>query len=189
MLVATDGRFYTIGADKLPGGRGMGEPVRLIIDLSQDDDIVDLFVAKAGAKRVVASSDGRGFVVAEDDALAQTRSGKQVLVLDAPATAQATARVEGDLLAVVGHNRKLLVFPVSELPEMGRGKGVILQRYRKNDLTAGLSDVATFDGAQGLSWRDPAGRTPQRAGDRHLERRPRHNGRRRPARLPEGQSV
>ncbi|MEL6317622.1 MAG: DNA topoisomerase IV subunit A, partial [Pseudomonadota bacterium] len=159
MVVASDGRFYTLGADKLPGGRGMGEPVRLMIDLGQEDDIVDLFVAQAGAKRVIASSDGRGFVVAEDDALAQTRSGKQILVLDGAARAQATARVSGDLLAVVGRNRKMLVFPVAELPEMTRGKGVILQRYKKGDLLSGLSDVAVFDAASGVTWRDPAGRT------------------------------
>ena len=160
MVFASNGRFYTLGCDKLPGGRGMGEPVRLMVDLDQEDEIVDLFVYKPGAKRVVASSDGKGFVVAEDDALAQTRSGKQVLVADGPNLAKASARVEGDLLAVVGDNRKMLVFPISELPEMGRGKGVILQRYKQAGMIQiGLSDLKTFDSQEGVSWRDPAGRT------------------------------
>ena len=155
MLFATNGRFYTLTCDRLPGGRGMGEPVRLMVDMSQEDDIVDLFLHDPQAKRLVVASDGRGFVAPEADAVAQTRAGKQVLVVDAPARAQASARVEGDMVAVVGENRRMLVFPLSELPEMSRGKGVYLQRYRKG----GLSDVATFPAAQGLSWKDPAGRT------------------------------
>ena len=168
MIFASNGRFYTLGCDKLPGGRGMGEPVRLMVDLDQEDEIVDLFVYKAGAKRVVASSDGKGFVVAEDDAVAQTRSGKQVLVTDGPNLAKASARIEGDLLAVVGDNRKMLVFPVSELPERGRGKGVILQRYRQAGMIpVGLSDLKTFHSEEGVSWRDPAGRTRTEANTDH----------------------
>ena len=155
MLFATNGRFYTLGCDRLPGGRGMGEPVRLMIDLAQEDDIVDLFLHDPKAKRLVVASDGRGFVAPEADAVAQTRAGKQVLVVDAPARAQASTRVAGDMVAVVGENRRMLVFPLSELPEMSRGKGVYLQRYRKG----GLSDIATFPASQGLSWKDPAGRT------------------------------
>ncbi|MEO1293446.1 MAG: DNA topoisomerase IV subunit A [Pseudomonadota bacterium] len=159
MLFATNGRFYTIGCDKLPGGRGMGEPVRLMVDLGQEDELVELFVHKPGAKRVVASSDGKGFIVAEEDALAQTRSGKQVLVVDDGARARVSSRIEGDMLAVVANNRKILLFPVAELPEMGRGKGVILQKLKSAKGTAELSDLKTFDRASGLSWLDPAGRT------------------------------
>ncbi|MEL6977910.1 MAG: DNA topoisomerase IV subunit A [Pseudomonadota bacterium] len=155
LLFATNGRFYTLSCDKLPGGRGMGEPVRLMIDLGEGDDIVDLFKPETGAKRLVASSDGRGFVLGEDDVIAQTRAGKQALVVEAPAVAKASARVRGDQVAVVGENRKMLVFPLSDLPEMTRGKGVILQRYKKG----GLSDVMVFAEASGLSWSDPAGRT------------------------------
>ena len=155
LLFATNGRFYTLSCDKLPGGRGMGEPVRLMIDLGEGDDIVELFKPQAGAKRVVVSSDGRGFVAPEGELVAQTRSGKQVLTVASPVVAKASARVAGDSVAVVGENRKMLVFPVGELPEMTRGKGVILQKYKKG----GLSDVASFDSATGLSWSDPAGRT------------------------------
>ncbi|MCI4663188.1 MAG: DNA topoisomerase IV subunit A [Neomegalonema sp.] len=155
LLFATNGRFYTIGCDKLPSGRGMGEPLRLTIDLGEGDDIVDLFVPEKGAKRLVASSDGRGFVALEDEVMAQTRAGRQVLAPTAPATARASARIQGDMVAIVGENRKMLAFPVAELPEMNRGKGVILQRYKQG----GLSDVASYQGAAGLSWQDPAGRT------------------------------
>ena len=155
LLFATNGRFYTLGCDKLPSGRGMGEPLRLSIDLGETEDIVDLFVPQKGAKRLVASSDGRGFIAPEDEVMAQTRAGKQVLTVAAPVIARATARIAGDMVAIAGENRKVLVFPASELPEMTRGKGVILQRFKKG----GLSDVASFESAVGLSWLDPAGRT------------------------------
>ncbi|MEO1330100.1 MAG: DNA topoisomerase IV subunit A [Pseudomonadota bacterium] len=154
MLFASNGRFYTLETSKLPGGRGMGEPVRLMIDLGEGDDLVDLFVHEPGAKRLVASSDGNGFVVAEADAVAQTRAGKQVLAAKAPATALVAAKVEGDTVVSVGENRKMLVFPLSELPEMGRGKGVRLQKFAQG----GLADVRVVDGAAGVSWSDPAGR-------------------------------
>ncbi len=156
MVFGSNGRVYTLPCDKLPGGRGMGEPVRLMIDLGEADAIVALWVADPNGKRVLASSDGRGFVAAEADLMAQTRTGKQALSVDGyKVRAQAAAKVVGDLVAVVGENRKMLVFPVAELPEMARGKGVILQRYKQG----GLSDLATCDGAAGLSWQDPAGRT------------------------------
>ena len=148
LIFATNGRFYTIGVDKLPGGRGFGEPVRLMIDLPNDQDIVDLQVYHAGRKLVVVSSDGRGFVVSEDDVLAQTKNGKQVLNVGGESEAAACTRVEGDMLALIGENRKLLVLPVEELPEMTRGRGVILQRYKGG----GLSDVTTFARAEGLTW-------------------------------------
>ncbi len=149
VLFATNGRFYTIGCDKLPGGRGHGEPVRLMLDMGEEGDVVALFVHQPEAKLVVASSDGRGFVTDEDGVIAATRNGRQVLNLGKGAEAQACARVEGETLAVIGENRKLIVFPVKELPVMGRGRGVILQRYKDG----GLSDVSVFTKKEGLSWR------------------------------------
>ncbi|MCH7794715.1 MAG: DNA topoisomerase IV subunit A, partial [Proteobacteria bacterium] len=151
---ATNGRFYTIGVDKLPGGRGFGEPVRLMIDLPNDQDIVDLQVYRAGQKLVVASSDGRGFVVSEDDILAQTKNGKQVLNVSGDVEAVACTRVGGDMLALVGENRKLLILPIEDVPEMTRGRGVILQRYKDG----GLSDITTFERAAGLTWTMTGGR-------------------------------
>ena len=155
LVFATDGRIFTLGCDKLPGGRGHGEPVRLIIDLPNDQEIVDLLVHTPGAKRLIASSAGRGFVVAEDDVLASTRNGRQVLNLGKGETAQAFVPVTGDHVAVIGRNRKLLVFPLTEMPEMGRGKGVMLQRYKDG----GMADVKTFTAADGLTWTGPSGRT------------------------------
>jgi topoisomerase-4 subunit A len=148
ILFATNGRFYTLGCDRLPPGRGHGEPVRLMIDLSNDHDIVALMVHRPGRKLLVASSDGRGFIAAEDGVIAQTRGGRQVLNVRGDVEAHACVPVEGDHVAVIGENRKLLVFPVADLPEMGRGRGVRLQSYRDG----GLSDIATFDLAAGLSW-------------------------------------
>jgi topoisomerase-4 subunit A len=148
ILFATNGRFYTLGCDGLPPGRGHGEPVRLMIDLSNDHDIVALMVHRPGRKLLMASTDGRGFIVAEDGVIAQTRGGRQVLNVRGDVEAQACVPVEGDHVAVIGENRKLLVFPLSELPEMGRGRGVRLQSYRDG----GLSDIATFALAAGLSW-------------------------------------
>ena len=149
LLLGTNGRFYTLGVDKLPGGRGHGEPIRLMIDLGNDQDIVSLFVHKPERKLLVASSDGRGFVVPEAEVVAQTRAGKQVLNLGEAAEAQACAVVEGDHVAVVGDNRKLIVFKLDEVPEMTRGRGVILQKYKDG----GLSDVKVFRLKDGLAWR------------------------------------
>ena len=155
LVFGSNGRFYTLSAANLPGGRGMGEPLRLMVDLPNEAEIVDLFIHKPGRKLLVASSAGDGFVVAEDDVLAQTRTGKQVLNVRGDVTARVCTTVEGDHVACVGENRKVLVFPVEELPEMGRGKGVRLQKYKDG----GLSDATTFTLADGLSWLDPAGRT------------------------------
>ncbi len=157
LLFANNGRVYTILATNLPGGRGMGEPVRLMVDVPNEVEIVDLFVHQPGAKLVVASSAGDGFVVPEGDVLAQTRAGKQVLNVKDPAKALVITRIkEGDdHVACVGENRKVLVFPLEELPEMGRGKGVRLQKYKDG----GLSDARSFNLSEGLSWKDPAGRT------------------------------
>jgi topoisomerase-4 subunit A len=155
LLIAANGRFYTLLGANMPGGRGMGEPVRLMIDLPNDTEINDLTIFRPGEKLLVASSAGDGFIVPSDEVLAQTRSGKQVLtVRDGVHTAVVRA-VQGDHVAVVGENRKMLVFPLSELPEMAKGKGVRLQKYKDG----GLSDAITFALADGLSWKDPAGRT------------------------------
>ncbi len=149
LVFATNGRFYTVGVDKLPGGRGHGEPLRLMIDLGNEHDFVQLMVHDPQRRLLVASSDGRGFVVPEKDVAAQTRNGKQVLNLSGKAEAAACATVEGDYVAVVGENRKLLVFPLEELPEMTRGRGVKLQSYKDG----GLSDAKTFTREQGLTWK------------------------------------
>ena len=155
IVAGSNGRFFTVLGANLPGGRGMGEPVRLIIDLPNEAEIVDIFTAKAGRKLLVASSDGDGFVVEEDDVIAQTRAGKQVLNVKDGVVLKVVKPVAGDHVAVVGENRKVLVFAIDELPEMGRGKGVRLQKYKDG----GLSDATTFALAEGLSWLDPAGRT------------------------------
>jgi topoisomerase-4 subunit A len=149
VLLGTNGRFYTIGGDKLPGGRGHGEPVRLMIDLGNDHDVVGLFKHVPGRKLLVASSDGRGFVVPEDEVIAQTRTGKQVLNVSGGVEARTCSVVEGDSVAVVGENHKLIIFPLDELPEMTRGRGVKLQSYKDG----GLSDAKTFVLDEGLTWK------------------------------------
>jgi len=155
LLIAESGRFFTLIGANLPGGRGMGEPVRLMVDLPNDAGITDLMIFRPGERLLVASSAGDGFVVPAEELLAQTRAGKQVLTLrDGNRTAVCTP-VRGDSVAVVGDNRKLLVFPLADLPEMARGKGVRLQKYKDG----GLSDAITFALAEGLAWKDPAGRT------------------------------
>jgi topoisomerase-4 subunit A len=155
LAFASNGRFYTLGADKLPGGRGQGEPVRLMVDMPNEADIIALFIHRPGNRVMVASSAGDGFIVAEADVIAQTRSGKQVLNVKDGARAVLCRPVTGDHVAVVGENRKLLIFPLADLPEMTRGKGVRLQKYKDG----GLSDALCFPIELGLSWRDPAGRT------------------------------
>ncbi|MGC9418409.1 MAG: DNA topoisomerase IV subunit A [Rhodovulum sp.] len=155
LVFGANGRFYTLPVAQLPGGRGMGEPVRLMVDLPNDVEIVALMIYRAGQKLLVASTAGDGFVVAADEVLAQTRAGKQALNVKAPVSARVCKPVTGDHVACVGENRKVLVFPLAELPEMARGKGVRLQKYKDG----GLSDAITFTLAEGLSWRDPAGRT------------------------------
>ncbi len=161
LLFATNGRVYTLSCDKLPGGRGFGEPVRLSIDLPNDQDIVELLVYRGeeqdGERRLlVASSDGRGFVVPQREVVAQTKNGKQVLNL-APGAEAAVCRpvAEGDdSVAVIGENRKLLVFPLEQLTEMTRGRGTTLQKYKDG----GLADAKTFKLAEGLTWAAGAGR-------------------------------
>jgi topoisomerase-4 subunit A len=155
LVFATNGRFYTLDAAKLPGGRGHGEPIRLFIDLEQDGDLVSVFRYQGGRKLLVASVQGRGFVVAEDDCLANTRKGKQVLNVKAPDAARAVTVVGGELVASIGENRKLVIFPLEQVPEMGRGRGVRLQRFKDG----GLSDIKTFKAVDGLTWIDAGGRT------------------------------
>jgi topoisomerase-4 subunit A len=155
LVFGANGRFYTISASTLPGGRGMGEPLRLMVDLPNEAEILEIMIHKPGRKLLVASSAGDGFIVPEDDVIAQTRSGKQVLNVRGDTRALICKPTFGDTVAVVGENRKVLVFPLDELPEMGRGKGVRLQKYKDG----GLSDATTFVMEAGLSWLDPAGRT------------------------------
>ena len=154
MIFATNGRFYTIEGSKLPGGRGHGEPVRLFIDLDQAGDLVAAFTLVGGRKFLVASHQGKGFVVAEDECVANTRKGKQVLNVKMPDEARAMAPVEGELVVAIGENRKMVIFGLDQLPEMARGSGVRLQRYKDG----GLSDAKTFKAGDGLTWTDTAGR-------------------------------
>ena len=153
-LFATNGRFYTLDAQKLPGGRGHGDPIRMTIDMEGDANIVSMFVQKGGRKFLVASGDGQGFVVNEDDCVANTRKGKQVLNVTAPNEAVAIATVSGDTVAVIGSNHKMVIFPLEQVPEMARGRGVRLQKYSGGK----LSDVMTFTAKDGMSWKDSAGR-------------------------------
>ncbi|HEX4890042.1 MAG TPA: DNA topoisomerase IV subunit A [Alphaproteobacteria bacterium] len=154
ILFATNGRFYTLRCDKLPGGRGHGEPVRLMIDLDNDHEIVTILVHDPARSLLVASSDGHGFIVAESEVVAATRNGKQVLNVSGDVEAMVCTPAVGDFVAVVGENRKLLLFPRNELPVMTRGKGVILQRYKDG----GLSDAKVFTWKEGLTWQDRSGR-------------------------------
>jgi topoisomerase-4 subunit A len=154
LVFATNGRFYTLDAAKLPGGRGHGEPVRLFLDMEQDTDLITVFRHQGGRKFLVASTGGRGFVVAEDECVANTRKGKQVLNVKPGDGACAITAVDGDTVATIGENRKMVIFPLNQVPEMTRGAGVRLQRYKDG----GLSDVTTFGAKEGLSWFDGAGR-------------------------------
>jgi topoisomerase IV subunit A len=154
LMFATNGRFYTIEAGKLPGGRGHGEPVRLFIDLEQESDLVSVFPTVGGRKFLVASREGRGFIVPEDECIANTRKGKQILNVTMPDEACAVTVADGELVAAIGENRKMIVFPVEQVPEMVRGRGVRLQRYKER----GLSDIKVFRAEVGLTWTDSAGR-------------------------------
>jgi topoisomerase-4 subunit A len=152
LVFATNGRFYMIPGEKLPRGRGDGENLKMLVDMGNEAEVVELMLFKGGRKFLVAASDGRGFVVPEDDVVAQTRAGKQVLNVGEGITARAVTLVEGDTVAVIGKNRKLLLFPLTELPEMGRGRGVTLQKSKGGE----LDDVRTFALEQGwpVGFRD-----------------------------------
>ena len=147
----TNGRFYTITCDKLPPGRGFGEPVRLMVDLPNDSDVAALMVYNPEAKLLVASEDGRGFIVPEKDVLAQTKNGKQVLNVDEKTEAKICIRLkpEDNHIATIGTNRKMLVFPLDQIPEMTKGKGVILQKFKDGR----LGDARTFNLKAGLTYR------------------------------------
>jgi topoisomerase-4 subunit A len=153
MMFSTDGRFFTLDCSKLPGGRGNGEAIRSFIDLPPEADLVEMFVHKEGRKLLLAATSGHGFVTGEDEAVAMTKAGKRVMNVKTPGEAVVCAFVEGDSVAVIGENRKLLIFPLSEVPELARGQGVYLQRYKDG----GLLDAASFTWKEGL--RDENGRT------------------------------
>jgi topoisomerase IV subunit A len=148
VLFATNGKAFTLKADAIPRGRGDGQPVRLMLDLTNEDAVVTMFVHREGLRYLVAASDGKGFLVKGEELLAEKRTGKQVLNVDAPAEAAICAPAEGDSIAVIGENRKLLIFPIDQVPEMTRGRGVQLQSYRDG----GLADAKVFTRKEGLSW-------------------------------------
>ena len=155
LLFATNGRFYSLDVAKLPGGRGHGEPIRMFIDMEQDAAIVSLFANKGERRFLIASSEGQGFIVKEEDCVSNTRKGKQVLNVEMPNEARAITTVAGDTVAVIGTNHKMVLFALDQVPEMARGRGVRLQKYSGGSM---LSDVAVFDSKAGLAWKDSAGR-------------------------------
>jgi len=161
ILFATDGRFFTLDCAKLPGGRGLGDPIRDHIELGPDQDIVATIVHRPGRKLVLASTSGHGFVTAEDDVIAMKRTGKQVMNVVAPFEAAVCTPAQGDHLAVIGENRKLLLFPLGEAPELARGRGVILQRYKDG----GLLDARTFVWKEGLKDQNNRAWTPDELKD------------------------
>lgn len=165
LVFTTGGKFYTIGADRLPGGRGHGEPIRIIVDMENDQDIVTAFVHDPKRKLLLVSHQGNGFIVVEEEVVANTRKGKQVMNVKTPDEAARCLTLSGDHLAIVGENRKMLVFPLAEIPEMARGKGVRLQKYKDG----GVLDLKTFAIEAGLSWQDSADRTFVKTHDELIE--------------------
>ncbi|GHB36947.1 DNA topoisomerase 4 subunit A [Pseudovibrio japonicus] len=161
LIFTSGGKFYTLGADKLPGGRGHGEPIRLMLDMDETQEIVSAFVHEPERKLLMSTDGAYGFVVQEKDVIANTRKGKQVLNVTAPAKAVLCVPAIGDYVAVIGHNRKLLTFPLAQIAVMTRGRGVRLQRYRDG----GISDIKTFDSEEGLTWTDASGRVFKRTLD------------------------
>ena len=155
LVYAPSGKVYTIDPSKLPGGRGFGDPVRLLVDIDEGAEIVTAWQHKAGQKLLFASSAGRGFIALSDDTIANTRKGRQVLNLDERELARFVVPVEGDYVAAIGENRKLLCFRLSEMVEMSRGKGVRIQKYKDG----GMADIKAFKLSEGLTWKDTAGRT------------------------------
>jgi topoisomerase IV subunit A len=155
LVFSTGGKFFTLGADRLPGGRGHGEPIRLMVEMDEAQDVVSAFVHKPGRNLLLSTNEARGFVVSESDVIANTRKGKQVLNLTAPTEATLCVEAAGDQVAIIGENRKLLVFPLAQIPQMGRGRGVRLQRYKDGN----ISDVRIFKKEDGLTWTDSSGRS------------------------------
>ncbi len=154
LVLTSNGKVFTIEASKLPGGRGFGDPVRLMADIEETAEVVAVWPAVAGVKYIIASSGDRGFVVPGDELIANTRKGKQILNVDGGEPAAHIVMVNGDYVAIIGQNRKLLTFPLAQMPEMNRGKGVRLQRFKDG----GISDIKTFNLAEGLTWRSSDGR-------------------------------
>lgn len=165
LLITTGGKVYTLGGDKLPGGRGHGEPLRIMIDMENDQDVLTAFVHDANRKLLIASTAGNGFIVAENEIVANTRKGKQVMNVGMPDETKLVVPVSGDHVAVVGENRKMVVFPLEQVPEMTRGKGVRLQRYKDG----GISDLKCFAIADGLTWEDSAARVFTKNKDELIE--------------------
>ncbi|MBS3649244.1 DNA topoisomerase IV subunit A [Pseudaminobacter sp. 19-2017] len=165
LFFTTGGKFYTVAADRLPGGRGHGEPIRIIVDMENDQDIVTAFVHDGSRKLLLVSRDGNGFVVPEAEVVANTRKGKQVMNVKTPDESRRCVPVSGDHVAIVGENRKMLVFPLAQVPELTRGKGVRLQRYKDG----GTLDVKLFAIGQGLTWQDSSGRTFTRSKEELVE--------------------
>ena len=155
LVLATNGKVFTLEAAKIPGGRGHGEPIRLMADIDAGEDVFAVIAWRAGAKMLVAATDGRGFLASQDDMVGGTRKGKAFLVVDPPAKTRLLVPALGDHVAIIGENRKLLVFPLAQLAEMSRGKGVRLQKYKDG----GISDAKVFAMADGLTWKDTSGRT------------------------------
>ncbi len=165
LLVTTGGKVYTLGADKLPGGRGHGEPLRIMVDMENDQDVLTAFVHDPQRKLLIASTAGNGFVVPETEMIANTRKGKQIMNVTMPDEAKLVVPVSGDHVAVVGENRKMIVFPLAQVPEMSRGKGVRLQKFKDG----GISDIRCFAIADGLTWVDTAGRSFMKSKDELIE--------------------
>lgn len=165
IIVSTGGKFFTIAANDLPGGRGHGEPIRILVDMDNDQDILTAFVFKPDEKLLLVSHMGNGFIASGSDIVATTRKGKQIMNVKLPDETKLCIPVNGDHVAIVGENRKLLIFPLSEIPEMSRGKGVRLQRYKDG----GVSDINTFNLSDGLNWRDTADRTFTKQADELVE--------------------
>ena len=159
IVAATGGRFYTLAADRLPGGRGHGEPIKLMVDMDDAEVVVSVFVHKPDRRLLVVSSDGGGFLVAEAGVVANTRKGRQIMNLSADGELYRCVSASGDTVAILGENRKLLIFPLAQVAEMPRGKGVRLQRYKDG----GVADVRVFAAAQGLGWQDSSGRNFNRS--------------------------
>ena len=154
LVMATNGKVFTLDAAKLPGGRGQGEPIRLLVDIEEGEDIVAAFIYTADAKMLVVASDGRGFLVSQNDMTSSTRKGRALLSVDPPARAALIKPANGTHVATIGENRKMLIFPIDQIPEMARGKGVRLQRYKDG----GIADAKVFHLNDGLAWQDSAGR-------------------------------
>ena len=155
LVLASDGRVFTLDGARLPGGRGQGEPIRVMADLGEGEEIVCVLPYVPGGKTLIAASDGRGFRVGQDEMIGETRKGRQVLNVDKPEKAVILVPAVGDQVAVIGENRRLLVFPLDQVPEMTRGKGVRLQRYKDG----GIADIRVFALAEGLAWQDSASRS------------------------------